>query len=95
MRVLGANATTAVSIVCARAAAKAKGVQLYQHISVKFSGLIKGKKSVGTSTSESPTADPVTTIPVPLMNIINGGKHAGSGLAIQEFMIAPVGAKEI
>lgn len=28
-------------------------------------------------------------IPVPMMNVINGGKHAGSGLAIQEFMIIP------
>lgn len=32
------------------------------------------------------------TMPVPLMNVINGGKHAGNELAIQEFMIAPVGA---
>jgi enolase len=94
MRVLGANATTAVSIACAKAAAKTKGVQLYQYISDIFTGLIKGKKSVGTSTTGSPTADAVTTIPVPLMNIINGGKHAGSGLAIQEFMIAPTGAKD-
>ncbi len=31
-------------------------------------------------------------MPVPLMNIINGGKHAGNKLRIQEFMIAPVGA---
>lgn len=28
-------------------------------------------------------------LPIPMMNIINGGKHAGSGLAIQEFMIVP------
>jgi enolase len=28
-------------------------------------------------------------LPVPMMNVINGGKHAGSGLAIQEFMIIP------
>lgn len=32
------------------------------------------------------------TLPVPMMNIINGGKHAESGLDIQEFMIMPVGA---
>ncbi len=32
------------------------------------------------------------TMPVPLMNIINGGKHAGNRLAIQEFLIVPVGA---
>ena len=33
------------------------------------------------------------TIPVPMMNILNGGVHAGNDLAIQEFMIAPIGAK--
>lgn len=34
-----------------------------------------------------------TVLPVPMMNIINGGKHADSSLNIQEFMIMPVGAK--
>jgi enolase len=33
------------------------------------------------------------TLPIPMMNIINGGKHAGTGLAIQEFMVVPAGAK--
>lgn len=32
-------------------------------------------------------------LPVPMMNIMNGGKHADSTLSIQEFMIMPVGAK--
>jgi enolase len=32
-------------------------------------------------------------LPVPTMNVINGGKHAGTGLKIQEFMIIPAGAK--
>ncbi len=32
------------------------------------------------------------TLPVPLMNILNGGKHADNNVDIQEFMIAPVGA---
>ena len=31
-------------------------------------------------------------LPVPMMNIMNGGKHADSGLDIQEFMVMPVGA---
>jgi enolase len=31
-------------------------------------------------------------IPTPMLNIINGGKHADSGLSIQEFMIVPIGA---
>jgi enolase len=33
------------------------------------------------------------TLPVPTMNVINGGKHAGNELAIQEFMLQPTGAK--
>ena len=32
-------------------------------------------------------------LPVPMMNIMNGGKHADSTLSVQEFMIMPVGAK--
>ena len=34
------------------------------------------------------------TLPVPLMNILNGGRHADNNVDIQEFMIAPVGAKK-
>ena len=33
------------------------------------------------------------TMPVPMMNILNGGVHANNGLEFQEFMIAPVGAE--
>lgn len=32
------------------------------------------------------------TLPVPLMNILNGGEHADNNVSIQEFMVAPVGA---
>ncbi|PFH35560.1 enolase 1 [Besnoitia besnoiti] len=34
-------------------------------------------------------------MPVPFFNVINGGEHAGNGLALQEFLIAPVGAPNI
>ena len=33
------------------------------------------------------------TLPVPLMNIINGGAHADNGIDVQEFMVLPVGAE--
>lgn len=33
-------------------------------------------------------------LPVPSFNVINGGSHAGNGLAMQEFMVMPVGAKD-
>lgn len=34
------------------------------------------------------------TLPVPMMNILNGGKHADNNISSQEFMIMPVGAKK-
>lgn len=67
---LGANAILGVSLACARAAAKALGLPLYQYIG-------------------GVNAD---TLPVPMMNIINGGKHADNNVTIQEFMIMPVSA---
>jgi len=36
--------------------------------------------------------DGAVTLPVPLMNILNGGKHADNTLEFQEFMVAPIGA---
>ncbi|HEY8470977.1 MAG TPA: phosphopyruvate hydratase [Longimicrobiales bacterium] len=36
--------------------------------------------------------DDATLLPVPLMNILNGGAHAANNVDLQEFMIAPVGA---
>ena len=34
-------------------------------------------------------------MPLPMMNIINGGEHADNNVDIQEFMIQPVGAKTL
>ena len=68
--VLGANATLAVSLACAKAAASAQGVALF-----RFLG---GAQAI--------------TLPLPMMNILNGGAHAGNGLDVQEFMIVPIGA---
>lgn len=39
--------------------------------------------------------DAATTMPVPMMNIINGGSHANNSVDLQEFMILPVGAPNI
>ncbi len=67
---LGANATLAVSLAVARAAAEDAGLPLYRYIG---------------------GAGPMA-MPVPMMNVINGGAHANNSLDIQEFMIMPVGA---
>lgn len=67
---LGANATLAVSLACARAAAAAHGLEFYRYLG--------GAGGV--------------TLPVPMMNILNGGAHADNNVDIQEFMIVPLGA---
>ncbi|CAD6507792.1 phosphopyruvate hydratase [Candidatus Profftia tarda] len=71
----GANAILAVSLAAAKAAAAAKGLPLYAHIS-ELHGIL-GKYSM----------------PMPMMNIINGGAHADNNVDIQEFMIQPIIAK--
>jgi enolase len=67
---LGANATLAVSMAVARAAAEEAGLPLYRY----FGG------SGGMA------------LPVPMMNVVNGGAHANNNLDLQELMIIPVGA---
>jgi enolase len=67
---LGANATLAVSMAVARAAAEESGLPLYRY----FGGM-GGMQ-----------------LPVPMMNVVNGGAHANNNLDLQELMIIPGGA---
>ena len=69
---LGANATLAVSLASAHAAAQEKAMPLYQSL-----------------------GDGNYRMPVPMMNIINGGEHADNSVDLQEFMILPVAAGSI
>jgi len=69
---LGANATLAVSLAAAHAAAQEQAMPLYQYLG---GGNYK--------------------MPVPMMNIINGGEHADNSVDLQEFMILPVNAGSI
>ncbi|MGV8086830.1 MAG: phosphopyruvate hydratase [Candidatus Woesearchaeota archaeon] len=58
----------------------------------RLAALLKQKKLYEYIGELSGTDPKKYVIPVPFANVINGGKHAGSSLKIQEFMIAPVGA---
>lgn len=69
---LGANATLAVSLACAKAAAKARREPLFRHLLALHGG------------------DASMRLPVPMLNIVNGGAHADNSLDIQEFMVLPV-----
>ncbi len=73
---LGANAILAVSIACLRAGALVRQVPFFQYTAEVF-----GK----------PTDEPFL-MPIPLINVLNGGKHAIGSSDFQEYMIVPVGA---
>ena len=68
---LGANATLAVSLAAARAAASYLELPLYRYL--------------GGANAR--------TLPLPMMNILNGGAHADNNVDFQEFMVMPVGAQ--
>lgn len=74
---LGANAILSISIAASKLAAKLQNKPLYSYLYE-----IAYKKTRDTF-----------LLPCPMSNVINGGKHAGGNLAIQEFMILPIGAK--
>jgi enolase len=65
----GANATLAVSLACAKAAAQTMGVPLYRRLG----------------------GDEGVVLPVPMMNVINGGVHGDNAVDVQEFMVVPFG----
>ncbi len=67
---LGANSMLAVSLACARAAAKESNKNLFTYLG--------GKDAI--------------ELPIPMMNILNGGSHADNSIDFQEFMIMPVAA---
>jgi enolase len=74
---LGANAILGVSLAVARAAAQAGGVPLYRHVAQLYSGDAEAQPA---------------TLPVPMMNVLNGGSHADNSVDFQEFMVVPAGA---
>jgi enolase len=72
---LGANAILAVSLAVCRASARQSKMELWEYIQNTY-GFKKQEDYI---------------FPIPMLNVINGGKHADSGLDIQEFMLVPSG----
>ncbi len=73
---LGANAILGVSLACARAGAAVNNQPLYRYLREKFF------QDRGNN----------WLLPVPQMNVLNGGKHALGSVDLQEFMIMPLAA---
>lgn len=73
---LGANAILGVSLATAHAAAADAKVPLYRFLGDRL-------RAAGWP--------PEWRLPVPMMNVLNGGAHADNGLDVQEVMVAPIG----
>jgi enolase len=76
---LGANAILGVSLATAKAAAADTGQPLYDYFADLYSAT--GAKDAG----------PAELLPVPMMNVLNGGAHADNAVDFQEFMVVPAG----
>ncbi len=77
---LGANAVLGVSLACAHAAAASRTEELYVHLNRLW------RQRVGAGIEGDPS------LPIPMVNMISGGLHAGGNLDFQDFLIIPVGA---
>lgn len=71
---LGANATLAVSMAVANAAAQVSQLPLYLYL--------------------NSLSDNELSLPVPMLNILNGGAHADNSVDVQEFMVIPAGLSD-
>lgn len=75
----GANALLAVSLSIAKAVAKAKSMPFYQYIASLMGNAYPSR----------------FILPLPMVNVINGGAHADNTIDFQEFMFMPVGASSM
>jgi enolase len=75
---LGANAILGVSLAVLGAGANVTSIPLYQYVNKIYSDIN------GVTLNMN--------LPIPMLNIINGGEHADNNIDIQEFMIMPIGA---
>lgn len=75
---MGANAILGVSLAVAHAAAAARGEELYVHLNRLWRGRLNADEA----------GEP--TLPVPMVNLISGGLHAGGNLDFQDFLMIPL-----
>ncbi|MHB1558087.1 MAG: phosphopyruvate hydratase family protein, partial [Isosphaeraceae bacterium] len=78
---LGANAILGVSLAAAHAAAAARGEELFVHL-----GRLWNRRNGEAAGATAPS------LPLPMVNMISGGLHAGGNLDIQDVLIVPLGA---
>jgi enolase len=81
---LGANAVLGVSLAAAHAAAAAHGEELFVRLHRLW------RERTAAAGPSMPTTEPI--LPLPMVNMISGGLHAGGNLDIQDVLIVPVSA---
>ena len=74
---IGSNTSLALSLAFTKCIAKARKLQMFEIVADEYQKIFKGSKFKCKA-------------PIPMLNIINGGKHANNDLMIQEFMIVPI-----
>lgn len=87
---LGANTLVAVSLAIAHSAAKARGLELVEHLHDLWKST-GAESSSATEASLKPLGDDFL-LPLPMVNMVSGGLHAGRNLDFQDFLIIPMGA---
>ena len=98
---LGANAILGVSLAVAKAQAAELTVPLYTYLATIYAGIGGdpggGQTGAGSAGGGAPksgdrAAAAPNVLPVPMMNVLNGGAHADNAVDFQEFMVVPAGA---
>lgn len=80
--IYGANAILGISLAVAKAVAKYQKIPFYRYVSELMLGQV-------------PRDNINYLLPVPMVNVINGGEHADNTIDFQEFMFMPIGAKNM
>jgi enolase len=98
---LGANAVVAVSLATAHAAAAACDVEPVEHLHALWLKACDGRAiaetcaspaNAGASSTSAPSLGTRLVLPLPMVNMISGGLHAGGNLDFQDFLILPIRA---
>jgi len=88
---LGANAILGTSLAVAYAAAEAKGVSPVEQFREVWSR-VESQSKTSEASSRTARLGGEPSLPLPMVNMISGGLHAGGNLDFQDYLILPVGA---
>lgn len=90
---LGGNALLGVSLAAAHAAAAVKGVVLASHLREVWQRVLWASKRPAVPPAGTERLGNRLILPLPMVNMISGGLHAGGNLDFQDFLIIPVAAR--